>query len=293
MKRHLLRTLSALLLCLLLAGTVFADFGPKFSVEFQIDGLEGRRCYATLLSKTQFSGPAQVWDGKSPPEDYMLDGMDRKEAAEAFYAFGGYRDPEGFCFLEQVFQVEEGRFEWGYYPPDEFKLLLYFPDTGELTAGKSLERYAFDSAFRCALREDGSLGDFTKTNSLPRQIPSFLLRVAATLLLELLLALPFGYLRRASLPVLIKTNLITQIGLNLALALYAHRSGAPGGLFPAVYLLLELGVLMVEGIVYVKRLPECVPERPGHRRAICYSFLANAASFAAGLGLAHLLPFRF
>ena len=292
MKKTACRLLTALLLCLLLSGTVFADMGPHFSVEIRIDGLEGRSCYATLLSRQESTGPASAWDGHSEPDEYLLDGMDRTEGLEAFYALGRYQDPDGYYFLERFFRVEDGSFTWGYYPPDEFKLLLYFPDTGTLAAGEKLERYAFDSAYRCELRPDGSLGSFTRTNSLPRQIPAFLLRAAATILVELLIAGLFGLVSRASLPLLIQTNLWTQLGLNLVLALYSHSNGSSGAMFIAVYLMLELAVLAVETAVYMGGLPTRT-KRDSRKLCAVYALTANAASFALGLWLARLLPFKF
>ena len=266
--------------------------GPHASVEIQIDGLEGRRCYATLLSKQESTGPASAWDGYSAPQAYMLEGLDREEASRAFYAFGGYRDPDGYYFLQHVFLVEEGSFRWGYYPPGEFKLLLYFPDTDTLVSGEKLQRYAFDSAYRCALQPDGSLGQFTRTNNPLKQIPSFLLRVAATILLELLAALPFGYFKKRCLPLLIKTNLITQLSLNVLLIFHVHSVGS-GASFTLLYVFLELAVLFAETMVYVTGLPARTQEHTAQRRIVCYSVLANAVSFGVGLWLAKLLPFRF
>ncbi|MBR6119757.1 MAG: hypothetical protein IKQ04_05500 [Oscillospiraceae bacterium] len=292
MKKTVHRLLTALLLCLLLSTTVFADMGPHFSVEIRIDGLEGRRCYATLLSRQESTGPASAWDGHSAPYGYLLDGMDREEGLEAFYALGRYQDPDGYYFLKEFFLVEDGSFTWGYFPPDDFKLLLYFPDTGTLTAGEKLERYAFDSAYRCQLQPDGSLGSFTRTNGLTRQIPSFLLRAAATILIELLIAGLFGLVSKASVPLLIKTNLWTQLALNLVLALYSHSFGASGGMFTAVYVILELTVLAVETAVYVGGLPQRT-KRNSKKLCAVYALAANAASLALGLWLARLLPFKF
>lgn len=296
LKRYLSGTLLGMLLCVLLSTTAFADMGPKFSVEIRVDGLGEQRCYATLLSGERSTGPASVWDGSSEPEDYELgleSGGRREEAAAAFYAFGNYEDPDGYCFLARVFPLETGSLVWGYYPPDSFKLLLYFPESGELLAGEKLERYAFSSAYRVALNPDGSLGEFEKTNGPLRQIPSFLLRVAVSILIELAMALPFGFLTRYSVPLLIRTNLWTQLGLNLALAIYSHSHGASGFFFTAAYLTAELCVFIAEALVYQNRLSELAPEKEGTPHPVLYAFAANAASFGLGIWLASLLPFSF
>ena len=291
MKKLLYRLLSAVLLCLLLSTTAFADMVPKESVQITLEGLGDRPCYATLLSQEDSTGPASAWDGVSEPEAWMLPGGDR--AREAFYAFGNYQDPDGMYFLCQVFEVREGSFTWGYYPPGIFRVLLYFPDTGELTAGERLRRYAFESSFRASLQADGSLGTFTlghfeKTNGLLDQLPGFLLRLGLTLAVELLLALAFGYRNRQSLGLIFKVNLITQALLNLILALELYYRG--GGFFYFTHVvLLELTVFAVEGGVYAGNLPRRCPERPRAGLAWLYALAANLASFGLGLMLDKLL----
>ena len=295
MKKLLFRLLNAALLCLLLSTTAFADMGPKASVKITLEGLGDRPCYATLLSQEDSTGPASAWDGVSEPEAWMLPGGDG--AREAFYAFANYRDPDGMYFLCRVFEVREGSFTWGYYPPGTFRVLLFFPDTGELTVGEKLSRYAFESSFQAKLMPDGSLGTFTlgsfeKTNSLLDQLPGFLLRVALTLAVELLLALLFGYRNPQGLGLIFKVNLITQLILNLILGLDLYYQG--GGAFYFVHvLLLELAVFAVEGGVYAGNLPRRCPERPRTGLAWLYALAANLASFGLGLGLDKLLPKMF
>ena len=289
MKKLASRVLLALLLCLLLSTTVFADMGPKPSVKVTIEGLEGRRCYATLLAVEESTGP---YSASSLPYEMPSD-SDSSEYAQAFRAFAEYRDPDGLYFLCTAFDASGGSFSWGYYPPYRFRVALYFPDSGELVTGELLERYAFSSSFRASLQPDGSLSPFEKTSSPVDQLPAFLLRVAATILIELLIAGLFGYWKKSAVPVLLRTNLATQLLLNAALALIAHSRGPSGFLFVGGYLFLELLVFGVEAAVYCRKLPDCCPDHPGKARALLYAFAANAASFALGLWLAKLLPFMF
>ena len=89
-------------------------------------------------------------------------------------------------------------------------------------------------------------------------------RFVLTLAVELLIALPFGYLKRRHLRVLLVTNLATQLALNLALNLTCYFSGrwAMWLLYP----LLELAVFIVEAVVF--RLTLKKPEGQGPSGAL-------------------------
>ncbi len=282
MKKAAFRVLTALLFCVLLTTTAFADMGPKPSVQISIDGLAGRECYATLLSREKSTGPysASHLDGS------YLTGAEK----DAYSAFSNYEDPDGLWFLGQVFSAAGGSFTWGYYPPDEFRVLLYFPDTGELAAGELLSCYAFDSCYRGTYVPGsggaaGSLSGFDRTNGFQKQILPFLARLALTILIELLIAGLFGYWNRHALRVILWTNLTTQILLNLVLALFVYYCGSAGFFLIPLYLILELIVFAAEAAVYKHELAG------GH--PVLYALAANAASFLAGLGLAELLPSLF
>ena len=71
---------------------------------------------------------------------------------EIWQAFVDYQDPDGFYFLQEIWDCSEaGLLDWTYYPPGTFKILLYFPDSGQFWTSPVYERYAFDSYFTCLL----------------------------------------------------------------------------------------------------------------------------------------------
>ena len=279
MKRILTRVPIFLLICMLLTTAVFADMGPHPSVSVSVEGLNGRTCYATLLSLSEGTGPYFAVDPETVQEGEGPDG--------AYSAFAAYRDADGYYFLGEVFNVTGGAFTWGYYPPSTFKLLLWFPDTGEYVEGPVTKTYAFDSDYRVALTENG-LGPMEKEYDYAGQIFGFLLRLAVTLAIELGLALLFRY---GLLPVLI-VNLITQILLNLLLAGVAHEYGTGFGFYFS-YFLFEIGIFIVEAIAFALLLPRTNPKHPSAWRAVLYAFLANLLSFGAGLMLYAAFPMAF
>ena len=137
----LLRLLCLLLLLGCVTLPVHADTGPKPSVVVELTGLDGRECWATLLSTTHSTGPhSSIF---RPTES---GGRERNHNIGYGYppdvpeypivkAFMAYEesDPEELYFLQFVQDCTgTGQFRWGYYPPREFKLLLYFPETDRI-----------------------------------------------------------------------------------------------------------------------------------------------------------------
>ena len=147
MKKRMYVGLFMLLFYLIFAVTALpitakADSGPKPSVRIQFKNMGDDLCYGTLLSKEKCTGPARVWDGTARNE--QLYDLDRN----IWKAFVDYKDPDGYYFLQRGWTVSEtGEIAWTYYPPEDFKILLYYPETGTFVSSGSYERYAFDTYY--------------------------------------------------------------------------------------------------------------------------------------------------
>ena len=159
-KKALTWVLLALLLTALLPVTAYADMGPKPSVQVTFENMDDRLCYGTLLSERESTGPAYVWDGNE--EHISLWGDQDRDVWQAFV---DYQDPDGFYFLQWFWRCDETKeLDRGYYPPDTFKILLYYPDTGEFLSSEILQTYAFDSYFAMDVT-----GDLSARQTLPTQ----------------------------------------------------------------------------------------------------------------------------
>ncbi|MBQ6931001.1 MAG: hypothetical protein IJN38_02630 [Clostridia bacterium] len=143
MKRALTKIVPVvLILSLVFSFTAFADTGPKPSVVIELVGLDGRECYGTLLSYHESYGPNRAW--KEGEEMYAY----HEDDPGIWRKFVDYKDSDGYYFLQQFWNCTENEgFKWGYYPPDPFKLLLYFPETDTFAVTPIYERYAFDSYY--------------------------------------------------------------------------------------------------------------------------------------------------
>ena len=277
------RLICFFLCALMLTTAALADTGPKPSVQIDISGLDGE-CWGTLLSETESTGPASVYKGNVENRRYNP----KDEEYEIWEKFVQYTDPDGYYFLQELWCCSDtNSLNWTYYPPESFKLLLYFPETDTFVCSGIYERYAFDSFF-AATYANGSL-TLVQTRNAGTQLLGFCARVLITLAIELLIALIFGIRAKDQWKFIIVVNIITQILLNYIL--YHTVPAGYGWAFLCMYVILELGVLIVESVLYTALLPKMCKERLKH--PVLYAFAANTLSFVGGMYIARLLPAVF
>ena len=285
MKKIAIILFSALIMTTIFSNTARADIGPKPSVVIDFTGLEGKTYYVTLLSREKSTGPFSVLDDNSHTYARYQEG---DEDYDIFLKFTEYQDSDGFYFLQYFKECTQiNQFSWTYYPPQVFKILLYFPETDSfIISTNKYERYAFDSYFTVQVSDTSfsveTLYQFTN------EILSLIARIVLTIIVELGIALLFGFRERKQFWFITFVNVITQISLNLALNIINYRLGELA--FIIFYVLLEVVVFMIEAILYTwyfKKYSQI--EIPGWKPGI-YALTANAASFALGFGLAYWIP---
>jgi hypothetical protein len=286
-----LTVMMCMALNMLTTRTVYADTGPHSKVVVYFYGLPEEEIYVTLLSSTNSTGPYVFWDGKK--DDTKKEPPSGQDMAwEQFY---GYRDKDGFMFLQYAQAVREGQaFEWNYRPPEKFKVLVYLPEADRLMVSDDvLERYALHSVFKVDLSQEVD-GKFVSKQEyrMSEEIAAFLIRLLITLSIEIALAWAFNYRKKIQLVIITLSNVFTQILLNL----YVFSMGAQ--LRPLrfeesfglrSYLLIELAVVAIEAVIYSLALEK----RKNVDKAICYAIIANTVSFFAGIGLSRIIPFTF
>lgn len=160
MKKKLLTIAMITTLLMTMLSTVSADVGPKPSIHITFRKMEeGEVFYDTLLSKTDSTGPESAYErvgNKSMTQDGRL--VEWEEGEPIWESFQNYSDADGYYFLQCWWNCSEsGKLDWTYRPPDTFKLLLYFPESGAFRVSPSCERYAFDSYYDVDVSGDGPL----------------------------------------------------------------------------------------------------------------------------------------
>ena len=285
-KKRLISLLACFALALAVPFAAFADIGPKPEVTVQTTGLSGD-CWVTLLAKQTSIGPWNL-PGSEPPEWFAA------EEHPAWEAFTAFEDGDGYHFLQWQAQVQDAApATWSYMAPKHFKILFWFPESGSYAVTEKLDRYAYSAVYRVDFSGFDPAADEVQTVAAQKNYDyagealGLAARFVLTLAVELLIALPFGYLKRQYLRVLLIANLATQLALNLALNLTAYYSGSLA--MWVFYPLFELAVFIVEAVVF--RLAFKPEAGKGH--PVLYAFVANAASYAFGLWLGNVVPALF
>ncbi|MBR5261135.1 MAG: hypothetical protein IKV47_03075 [Oscillospiraceae bacterium] len=291
-KRFVSFFLCFVLIAALLPISASADMGPKPSVRIEFENMGTDLCYGTLLSKARSTGPASAWDGKS---GYYHWGYG-EEGEPIWQAFIDYEDPDGYYFLQEWWECSEnGQLNWTYYPPQSFKILLYYPATDTYAVSDIYERYAFDSYFTADLSEVDVLNpsavqhiSVEKSYDHSAEIISLICRIIITILVELGIALLFKLRGKNLIKLVALTNIATQVILNVLL--YAANYSRGQFFFVFIYVILEIFVFVIEAVIYTLCFKKVGGEEVSRRRAVAYAFAANLVSFIAGLAIAKLIP---
>ena len=296
------------LLCLVLIVVAFpitasADMGPKASVRIQFKNMGDELCYGTLLSERDSTGPASVWDGtEENARTYEGNPYSNYLVRAVWEAFVDYKDPDGYYFLQEGWTVSKTKeIAWTYYPPSSFKILLYYPETETFVSSGIYERYAFDTYYTVDMdgvnigsveyNEDLSTNERIeayRSYNYRQELLSLLARIALTIVIEMIVALLFGFRKKKQFLILVIVNLVTQIVLNVLLNIINYNSGPLA--FTVFYALLEIAVFVIEAFLYCRVLKKVSEQQKKNWYYVMYSFVANLVSFGAGFFLARVLP---
>lgn len=291
-KRYFVFFICFLIFTFLFSPAVSADSGPKPSVVVSFKNLSSEPCYGTLLSSTDSTGPYSVWDGESDFESLDLYGVPE----DVWLKFTDYKDPDGYYFLQWADRCDNDEtLAWTYYPPNEFKILLYFPQGDVFVSSAPVERYAFDSyfqvdtqGFNIASLEKGQELDVTENYNYLPEITGFVLRVVITLAVELCLAWIFGYRKKKEIIFIAAANAVTQIILNLTLNIINYNRGRIA--FILMYIALEFAVYAIESLLYIFVMPRFSKTKATPLRSALYAAAANILSFFTGFWISMLIP---
>lgn len=309
MKMRRFQAVFLLILCAAIITVGFpsaarADMGPKPSVRIHFENMGDELCYGTLLSKTKSTGPASAWDGieyhakHNENKSYSYAAFDY----ETWKVFAEYQDEDGYYFLQEGWKVSETKkIEWTYYPPQSFKILLYYPETQTFAVSGIYERYAFDTYYtvdmdgvhinevRCEEANGTPEGlEASRSYDYSQELISLAVCIVLTILIEMIIALLFGYRHKKQLLFLAGVNGGTQIVLNVLLNIINYKGGQLA--FVLFYVLLEIAVFAIEAGIFYGRLGRMGNTSQPKWLAVLYAFIANAASFGVGIMAAQWLP---
>lgn len=254
-----------------------ADIGSKPSTIIELFGTDIENCRITLISADKQIGMTTV-------TEYAF--SQQKEAAVSLLWNAiqdeGY-EKAGWKYVYPLRELKNQQIEWAYHPPEEFRVAIYWPSYHKVViCSEVLKRYTFRSYFQIRIK-DAQILQITSHYKYGRELLSFLLRLLATLAIEVLLALAFGFRKKEYLWIIAKINVWTQIGLNLGVLLAEFKMGT--GMAFVLCFILEIPVFLIEAHYYVKEFRKMGVSKNKTDWAVVYAFVANIISFGAGMFL--------
>lgn len=269
MKKVLVFILVSVCVFFSISVSAFADAGPKPSVTIYVNGVEdGREYYIALVEKGEYG------------EKYV------NNKGEIQKKINEFARADGYCILnhpvDEPYHKMSGRdsARWDYHPPQTFKILLYFPDNESFLTSEVQDKYAFRAYYYVEVNGDSlSVAPYGGAKGIAVEACGLLVRIALTVLIEIGVAVGFGYSAKHELKLILITNIITQVLLNAFIAYGDYVLGGFGGI--VAYIVGEIIVFIAEAIVYSIKLPIISEVGTTHSPA-GYAFLANLASFFGG-----------
>ena len=263
--------------------TVYADMGPKPDLVIDFSGIQ-EPCIVTVLSTVESYGPNRPmttawmswWDEQAPEinkEIYQkfIDETEllNHEREDRLYFWGVLSQNSPYVF--------------GYYPPETFYVLVYFPETDTfLLSEESYTRTVFHTELAITA-ENGKLL-FNARQPLYGIMKTLtdndavVLRLVITVITEYVIGLFFMKYTKRSLFTVIGVNVLTQILLNIVIWMrYYVLQNAVSTYFP-VLAGTEILIFLIEGFMYSKLIKKEELSRP-----YLYALMANAFTFWLGL----------
>lgn len=298
--KHIVLTILIVSIAMLSVVTVSADFGPKPIAYVEIKGVEEPYYFDLIVYQnydvqvlTDTEVESQI-DGYYYRDDYpsILNGY---QDDDGFAAYSLYTDMPHTIRLTNNSNI----FQIGYFrPPTEFKIVIV-TESNNILVSEVVHRTFFYAFFVFDLTNDTVIETELNSNDVAyigvgntsQSFPIWnilfyvLLGLVITLFIEVGLLYLIRYRDKNTFKIVIITNIVTQVLLNVFLwiGFYVWY-----GIFGYIFILIigEIIVFVVEIIIYNKFFKERQSFKP-----VPYAILANFLSFLAGFATIGLLGF--
>lgn len=277
--KKILLFLFFLVIALIITPLVSADFGPKRTVKIEFSE-SNKNIYVTVLSESSLYGPHSSFEE-------LFDEVNEENIAnfkesiapdidnEIFMAFFNYKDSDNYYLIYKIANLENGEYNVLYYPPTDFKLLIYDSLNKEFIVSEIYETYAFNSYYFVDLNKP--ILELKNNYDYLTEIISLIVRIVVTILVEIGIALLFKFRNKKELLIILFTNIVTQIILNLGLNIVAYYNSF--FIFEAMlFILAEFLVFVLEAIIYSFSMKD-----KNTLLVIAYSFIANLSTCILGM----------
>lgn len=280
MKKRLFALIAVLIFITVTAMPVYADMGPKPSIELTVKNAPDEDYYIDLLVPGSLRNKEDIL--KDVNEEYlgkdaeMMSGIinNTDDGWHPRYGTENGR-AKGFTCNNSSHKY---RFNYNNVP-ETFKVIIV-TESGKVIVSNEITRKAFN-----AVTTDAKTGKLRERKNaiLAKQLERFLITFIVTLLIEGMIFRCFKFEGKEghNFAVFFKTNLCTQLLLYVVISLLPLHMLIYGGIFAA-----EIIITIIEGCVYSKLL---TPKGKGAR----YAIVANILSFVLSLPMWFVLEVFF
>lgn len=260
------------LLCLMFSCTVFADFGPKPELNILVENPPEGTYYLDLL--VPYDSPYQNLINENAYDAEKLSLLKN-------YNDGGWRAALSYgtdipLFGKLIGEPKtNGTLHCFSYMglPDNFKIIIVSPDN-QLYVSPEIHR----NTFKTDMTFDYATHKISQRPLILSYLLQFAMTFGATVIIEGLILLLFGFSLKRNLKPFLTVNLITQLILTATCGTVLLKDGLLSAfisIFP-----LEVFILIGEAIAYSKLL------KPADSKLkIPYAIVANLVSFIASLAM--------
>ncbi len=267
-----------------LPSPAFADVGPKPSLEIRVKGMDNDNYWLDLLvtDKSEYS-----WLEISLVERERVKKLAEYVDEDGFHPalLVGTRVPLFGDLKGEKNSDNTYSHNFSYIgTPEIFKIAILTEDD-TLIISDLIHRKHFNSIVEFDLRDEALQEDILLYAGQAKEISpilkisfGFISRLLLTLAIEIGIALLFGFTIKHSGKLLFKTNIFTQVVLNIAILWMNLSYGLLIALL--VFILMEIFIIIFETIIYAKYLTE-----KSKGRRIAYGILANIVSLMVGFGI--------
>ena len=272
MKRLGLIILMAIVGFLVFSNAIEADIGPKPSLQVVARNMPNTTVYLDLLIN---ESPDNMFQNIKETQKYDQELFNRLKE----YNDDGWRPALVTGTMPPLFgdilcDVKNGQctLNFSYMGvPDNFKVIVVSKD-GKTVISNEINRKAFNST----VYFDYKTGKATEKSYIGSYIMQFISTCSATLLIEGIILLLFGFGLKQSWKPFLAINIFTQVLLTLVVFTSMYKGGTMLAIF--AYIPFEIVILIIEAALFAKYLRQ----HSKMRRAI-FAISANIVSFIAGL----------
>lgn len=261
-----------LLISFLLFPSPKVTNGYYQTTTINIEGIN-EKCYGTLLSDKTISGSFSL---KTNLDQYVDDNIKN--------AFRQYKDKDNFFYLSFIQDVSEGLLYWPLFPPEHFKLLIYFPDSNTFIASDIVDRYCLNSTFKAVVNNNQIIINTNYNYS--KLFSMTLTRIIISVLLLFIVCLLYGKPRSFEFKYILLSSIIVQSVIHIGISIYSFKNGFSIVEYYLFFWMIYLVAFVIQGYIYQKKTMTM------HLPFMC-SFISNIVAYASGIILVDVFPRLF